>query len=323
MDISTTGAVPAQPNFAPTVPAPQTAPANGSVDLYQSFLDGYEGVVQRGRLAPAGFTDKDITTIKYITLKPDGEFFAKDFAKITAGTKKGDRESRRNCLLRYLLWLFPKALIIDSGGTDASFHVVVQVDELFQQNPEKFKEFLEQVRLMSFCDELGGSILGSQSARLVGSVNSKSNLPVREIQPSTGTYSTDDLNALISLWYRNPVVNLIHKWFGLGNDDRKARCPFHDSKDMDLSIDADDVDDAGAVCFGSNNCAKGGKPARISIIGGRGKKNSLAELLIAHPLISNAGPRRTVSSQRGRQPRPKTAINSKLPFPSAQPLTRC
>ena len=212
-------------------------------DMYRSYLLGHVGSFLKKMVIPKGAKDDTITSITHLVLKPDGEFFTETFASVAPGTAKGDYENRHTCLLRYMLSIFPGAQIIQSGGSNASFHIIMPVDntvsDLLTSNPDQFKKLLNQLRIMAFCDQIGHGIVTSQSARLVGSINSKTGRIVREIQPSTTTFSLAQLQEMITAWFRNPTVFVFRRMFGVPDEER-TRCPFHDSSDKDLAVGTED-----------------------------------------------------------------------------------
>ncbi|MBI3832488.1 MAG: hypothetical protein HY291_23390 [Planctomycetes bacterium] len=261
-----------------TLSEESVATAAPQTDLYRSFIPGREGFFAKERLNPRGFGDQDVVSLTHLVLKPDGQFFASEFARIGPGTTKGDLESRRACILRSLLQFFPRAQIIDSGGTDASFHVVLVLDDkaadIFQSDPERVRRLLGTLRLIAFCDKVGDGMLSALSARAIGSTNSKTGQIVKEIQPETGNYAIEELEALAEAWLAEPEVSILRAWFGL-HQEETCRCPFHDSKDADFKIND------GLFCFGGDHCAAGKKAAPITMLATNKKNPSLASLLLS------------------------------------------
>ena len=255
----------------------------GAPDLYESFIAGTAGTYDKTKVFPQGLQADQITSATQIVLKPDGDFFAADYPSIGPGTKKGDRQATKTCLLRYLLKWFPRAEIRASGGTDASFHVILYLDgsasELLAADREGFMVLLNELRLMAFCDRLGTDLLSALTARAIGSVNSKTGKTVSLVQPSSGTYSADELQGMTSRWLAASGSELLRSWHGIEGDG--ARCPFHDSTDQDLKIRAQG-EDAGVYCFGTDHCAGGKTCARIPLIArGKGDKPSIAGHILA------------------------------------------
>ena len=84
-------------------------------DLYESFIDGHQGVFGKRKVIPRGFHADDVRHVDHLVLKPDGDFFAAQYTCILPGASKGATEPARTGLLRYLKAMFPKAEIRDSG----------------------------------------------------------------------------------------------------------------------------------------------------------------------------------------------------------------
>ena len=255
-------------------------------DRYYSFIPGKTGIFERTTSIPKGFSENDVNEVTHFVLKPDGDVFRDTYSRVGSGSTKGDVESRRTCFLRHLLPILSKAQFIGSGGTDASFHIVIQLDadvsEMLQQDRPRILKLFERLRLITFCDKLGKGILSSQTARVPDSINSKTNTVVTEIQPSTGTYTLAELEAITAEFFRSATTSLFRGWFGIA-DDQKARCPFHDSKDPDLTIDAPDVDNGALVCYGSDHCAKGATAVAIRMLPTKKKALSLSALILKNP----------------------------------------
>ena len=263
-----------------------SVPKQGPVetDSYQSFLEGHLGNYHKTKVIPKGRKDDTITSITHLVLKPDGEFFSETFASVAPGTVKGDYENRHTCLLRYMLFIFPGAQIIQSGRSNASFHIVIPVDntvsDLVTGNPDQFKKLLNQLRIMAFCDQIGHGIVTSQSARMVGSINSKTGRIVREIQPATTTFSLAQLQEMVVAWFRNPTVYVFRRMFGVPDDER-TRCPFHDSSDKDLAVGTEDSNEKGLACFG-DQCVQDRNNPHIPMMTKEEGRPSLAKLLLSN-----------------------------------------
>ena len=264
---------------------PETA-VSADVDLYESFVPGRVGMFPKKGVVRKGFTADDVDHVDHLVLKPDGDFFAEQYACIRPGARKGDVEPRRTCVLRYLKELFPKAEVRDSRGTDASFHVIIPVDKTVSESPRsdrpRFLRLLDGLRVLSFCDKIGGGLLGALTARAVGSVNSKSGKTVARIQPGSGTYSLDELEKIVADWMAAPEVAIVCGWFGV--EPGRVRCPFHDSTDNDLTIqDAGEEHAASVSCFGAQHCAKDAPRgvARIPMVPSAKSNVSVAGLILA------------------------------------------
>ena len=275
-------------DFSPLINQPSIVDTNESTsvrekDQYTSFVPGHEGKRHIDALLPKGIKVDDVLTVTHLVLKPDGDFFNSQFPRVGPGTQKGDVEARRACLIRYLLKLLPRAQIIDSGGTESSFHVVVTVDDtishLLTEDRSRFQRLLNNLRVMTFCDKIGDGILSALTARAVGSINTKSGREVTQVHPGSTTYCLDELEHLVNDWFSNPTVSVFRAWFGIETEPR-TRCPFHDSADTDLLVAAVD-ENHGLACCGQNHCARDGQPASISMVPTNTGKPSLSELLLA------------------------------------------
>ena len=254
-----------------------------AIDYYTSFIAGHEGEFHRNRVIPKGYSDEEVQELHALVLKPDGDFFNERFARIGSGTTKGDMEAPRTCLLRYFLKLFPRARIIDSAGTDASFHIVIPVDEtvsrLLSNDRERLMGLLRQLRLIGFCDKIGDGLLSALSARKAGSINSKTGRTVALVHPGDDApYGLEELEALVGRWFKNPVNVVFRAWFGIESDER-TRCPFHDSADPDLLI-SPEASDGGIACCGQYHCAKGGKVAAATMTTNTTGRPALTKLLM-------------------------------------------
>ena len=276
-------------DFSTPVDQPETADFDESnartEDEYTSFVPGHEGKRQLDALLPKGFKDDAVLNVTHFVVKPDGDFFNKQFPRIGQSSQKGDVEARRSCLLRYLLKLLPRAQIIDSGGTDASFHVVVAVDEsvsnLLSEDRLRFQRLLNNLRVMAFCDKIGDGILSALTARAVGSINTKTGREVTQVHPGSTAYGLDELERLVNDWFSNPTVSVFRAWFGVETEPR-TRCPFHDSDDTDLLV-ANADENRGLACCGQNHCARDGQPAVISMVPTKTGQPALSVLLLTDP----------------------------------------
>ena len=265
------------------IPDTHSSVTPGIQDIYTSYISGHEGDRDKTRVIPGGYSDDCITSVQKLVLKPDGEFFSAFYPRIGTETNKGDTEPRRACLLRYLLCHFPMAEIRNSGGTEASFHVVLSLDDsvsrLLAEDRPLFIKLLQKLRLIAFCDKISDGLLSALSARAVSSINLKTGQTVTQIQQAGGVYSVDDLERIIERWFNNPCIVVFRSWFGIDGD--QARCPFHDSADMDMKVGAVDAD-GGIVCFGGQHCSSGKKARRFQMVGKSDKVPTLAKLLIGN-----------------------------------------
>lgn len=254
------------------------------IDLYDSYILGHEGVVHKQQSNRKGFKQEDIKHFSKLVLKPDGHYFSEKYCRVGAGSTKGDQTERRVNLLQHCLKWFPKAEIRRSGGTEASFHVILSVDEsvseLRSTDPDSFGQVLRGLRLIAFCDRIGDSdILSALSARSIGSINPKTQHKVELIHTGDGSYSLSELQSLTASFEENPELSLFCSWFGV-QPNTKCRCPFHDSKDPDLQIGS--LDKKGKLaCWGADHCAGEKSPAVFDLFKGTEHKKSLIDLLLA------------------------------------------
>lgn len=253
-------------------------------DLYHSYIAGRDGVFPKDKVIPVGFGDDDVESVRYLVLKPDGEQFSEKTPVITSGTKKGDYQPRRGAFLRYLVEIFSRALIVASGGSDASFHVALELSETVRRTDasrwNRLLRVLELLRVICFCDMVGKeTLLPALTCRQVGSIHSKTNAVVSEVKPATGSYSLEELEEICRNWFSTPDVAVLDAWFGV-HVGEKARCPIHDSADADMAIKDGEKGPVG-FCFGANNCARDAKAARIQLVSRSENKPSLAKVLLA------------------------------------------
>ena len=264
-------------------PKPITDAKADHQDLYESYIQGHQGTFSKKGVIPAGFNSDKVSNFDRIVLKPDGEHFQSTYSKIGAGTAKGHTDHRRTFLLNHLLECFRRSEIRNSGGSDASFHVILHVDssvsDLHAQDATKFLELLNTLRLMAFCDKVGCDLLSALSARALNSINTKTGTVVTQVQPATSAYSLQELQALTQHWLKNPKVATFCSWFSV-KPGIECRCPFHDSAATDFAVGEHD-EQGSLLCWGQSHCAKEHHPVHIPFVGPKAKPLSLANLILA------------------------------------------
>src|SRR5437879_1213823 len=66
--------------------------SSGKADEYVSYIADRCGIFYKEDVIPKGFKDGDVPRVDHIVLKPDGDFFNKQFPRVGPGSKKGDVE---------------------------------------------------------------------------------------------------------------------------------------------------------------------------------------------------------------------------------------